>query len=608
MSWLIKLFFDLSKSAKSFVIFQWSKLTTRNKINKQLDLDKKMVASLSSKKLPNIKQLKRLPQTLSKTENIALKILLGTIFACFLILFYNLYFKNLTALPQNGGDFSEGLIGSPLYINPLLAHTDVDLDFSQLIYSGLLKYNSKLELVPDLAEKYEISEDQKIYTFYLKKNIKWHDNQNLTAGDVVFTFLSAQNPEYKSPLYQSFSNMAVEKIDDYTVKFTLNQPYAAFLNLLTTGILPQHIWYDTPAANAKLAVYNQKPIGSGPYKFKSLIKEKIGVIKSYTLEKNKNYYDKVPYINKIIYKFYPDYETAVNALNNKEIQSLSFLPKEYVKKVNKRDLTLNNVNLSQYSALFFNPKNNELLKNTKIKEALALAIDKKKIIEDALQGMGQIIDGPILPNSLGYNTAIKKYRFDPQQGLETLANDGWQLSGEFLKKKDQELKLTVTTVEQAEYIKIANMLKEFWNSIGINVEVQIIPKDKIQNDVINPRNYQILLYAENIGHDPDLFPFWHSSQREAPGLNLAFYANRKVDQLLEEARQTSDTTVRAAKYKEFQDLLLADQPAIFLYSPTYTYPLYKKIKGFELEKLASPQDRLIDIENWFVKTKYRLAK
>jgi len=608
VSSIIKLFLFLIETIKSFLVYNLSKFRKSQKIEQQKELDKKIVGSLGPGKLPSWKQFKRLPNTLTKIESLILRSFLVLMFICLIYLFYNVYYKNLQVLPKNGGEFAEGLIGSPLYINPILAYNDVDLDLSQIIFSGLLKYNDNLELVPDLAEKYEISQDQKIYTFYLKKNIKWHDDKELTASDVVFTFQSIQNPEFKSPLHRSFQGVTVEKLDDYAIKFTLQQPYADFLNLLTTGIIPQHIWYDIPAINAKLAIYNQKPIGSGPYKFKSLIKERSGLIRAYTLEKNKNYYERLPYINKIVFKFYPDYETATSALINKEVQNLNFLPRDYLKKINKRQYNLYNFPLVQYSALFFNPKNNELLKDKKIKEALAYAIDKNKIIEDVLLSQGQIIDGPILPNFPGYNPDIKKYSYAPQTSLEILTNNGWTIEGELLKKKDQELKVTLTTVEQTENIKVANLIKEFWTSIGVNVELQIVAKEKIENDVITPRNYQILLYGEIIGYDPDLFPFWHSSQKDAPGLNLAGYVNRNTDQLLEEARQTNDLKIRGAKYTEFQNILIDDLPAIFLYSPVYTYPTSKKIKGINLQEMAMPSDRFINIENWFIKTKRKFIK
>ena len=609
MDFLIKFFSQISQTIKKLALFKLENFKKKQKIGVQNELDKKIIGKLNKQKMPNWKQFKRLPQTLSGQENILLKILVVIILISLGFLIYFNYLKNLSNIPKDGGEFTEGSIGSPLYLNPLLAHTDVDLDLTKLIFSGLLKYNEKLELIPDLADKYEISQDQKTYTFYLKKNIKWHDDEDLTARDIIFTINSILDQDYKSPLYRSFSGISIEQLDDYTVKFILKEPYAGFLNLLTVGIIPQHLWYDIPTVNAKLADLNQKPIGSGPYKFKSLIKEKSGLIKVYTLEKNKNYYAKIPYINKIIFKFYPDYENAVNALTNKEVQNLSYIPKEFIKKFgNKRDINLDNLNLSQYSAIFFNSKNNKLLENKKIREALSYALDKNKILEDVLDNQGQIIDGPILPGFLGYNPNLKKYEYNPQKSLEILAGDGWMLSGEYLKKKDQELKITITTVEQTDNLKTASLLKEFWNSIGINVDIQTVPKDQIERDVIDQRNYQILLYGEMIGYDPDLFPFWHSSQKDAPGVNLANYVNRKADQLLEEARLTSDLKIRSQKYEEFQNILIDDLPAIFLYSPTYTYPLSKKIKGFNLQNIANPFDRFINIENWYMKTKKQFIK
>lgn len=607
----IKFLSNLSQNLKNFVVFQLNNIKKKKKIIQQKSFDKKIITNLNQKKIPRWNQFKQLPKTLNKNEAKIIKYLSLIILVLLVFLFYSNFLKNLTTVPKNGGEFSEGLIGSPLYINPILAqsHIDADLDLSKLIFSGLLKYDNNLKIVLDIAARYEISEDQKTYTFYLKENVKWHDGEKLTASDLVFTIQSIQDPDFKSPLFRSFATVAVEKIDDYTVKFTLQEPYAAFLNILTVGLIPQHLWYDIPSINARLANYNQKPIGSGPYKFKSLVKEKSGIIRLYVLEKNKDYYGKEPYLNKLILKFYPDYENAIEALINKEVQSLSFLPKEYLNKfINKREINLYNFNLSQYTSIFFNEKNNELFKNVAIKEALSYAINKDKIIEDVLQNQGQKIDGPILPGFLGYNPEIKQYQYDPKKALEILAENKWTLDGEFLKKDDLELKITLTTVEQTENITVANLIKEFWTSIGVNVDLQIIPKNKIEKEVINPRNYQALLFGQIIGYDPDLFPFWHSSQREHPGVNLANYANRKVDQLLEEARLTNDSQVRDQKYREFQNLLIADMPAIFLYTPTYTYPVNKKVKGIELQRIANPFDRFINIENRYIKTKKQIFK
>jgi len=320
---------SLSKNLKSFLVLQLDKFKKMRKINQQKHFDKKIVSNLNKRKIPRWKQLKQLSNILSFKENIIIKILAVIIFLCLVSIIYTNYFQNLATIPKNGGELTEGLIGAPLYINPILAQgrSDVDQDLSSLIFSGLLGYDADLRIVTDLAEKYEISEDQKTYTFYLKENLIWHDGEKLTASDVVFTFQSIQDPDFKSPLFRTFEGVLVEKTDDLTVKFTLQEPYAAFLNLLTVGLLPQHLWYDIPSSSATLAIDNQKPIGSGPFKFKSLIKEKSGIIKLYVLEKNKDYHGKVPYLDKIVFKFYPDYANAIEALINKDIQSLSFLPK-----------------------------------------------------------------------------------------------------------------------------------------------------------------------------------------------------------------------------------------------------------------------------------------
>lgn len=596
----------MSKNLKSFLALKLDSFKKSSKIRKQKHFDHKVISKARKQRFPRLKQLKQLPKMLEPKEKFIIKLLFLIILISGAAFGYFNYFRNFTTVPKNGGDLIEGLIGSPLHINPILAqsYADADIDLSSLIFSGLLKYNENLQIVPDLAERYEISEDQKTYTFYLRHGVKWHDGQDLTTSDIVFTIQSIQDPDFKSPLFRSFQGVNAEKVDDYTVKFTLQEPYAAFLNIMTVGIIPRHLWYDIPSNSATLSSNNQKPIGSGPYKFKSLVKEKSGVIKMYTLERNKDYYATQPYIDKIIFKFYPDYENAIEALTNKDVQSLSYLPKEYLNKfANKREFNIYNINLSQYTAVFFNPQHNELLKNKKVKEALLYAIDKNKILEDVLKNQGQVINGPILPGFLGYNPDIKKYEYLPQKSLEILADDGWKLDGEYLKKDTLELKITLTTVEQTDNITAANLIKDFWNSIGVNVELQIIPKDKIEKDVIMTRNYQALLYGEIIGYDPDLFPFWHSSQKEHPGVNLADYSNRKADQLLEEARLTNDTKTREQKYQEFQNILIEDLPAIFLYSPTYTYPVNKKIKGLNIPMIANPSDRFINIESWYIKTK-----
>lgn len=604
----IKKFFNRGKSKNSFTASVSKKFSKNQRIRNQKRLDQKLVAYLNKNKLPKFKQIKHLAKVLSSKEKLAIKILALLILVSAVWLGYNNIFKQLTYLPKNGGEFTEGLVGSPLYLNPILAQTnDVDIDISSLIFSGLMKYNKNLELETDLAEGYEYNEEENSYTFQIKKNIEWHDGEPFSAGDVVFTFQSIQDENFKSPLYRTFQGVEIEKIDDYSVKFTLAEKYAAFLNVLTVGILPEHIWYDIPPVTANISKFNQKPVGTGPFKFKSIIKESSGIIKSYTFEKNKDYYGKVPYINKVIFKFYPDQQLALDALINKNIDSVGFITKESLEKIiGKGSLNIYNFNLSQYTSIFFNTDKNELLDNVKLRKALAYAIDKKQIIESVLNNQGQDIHTPILPGFLGHSDEVQKYDFNPTKSAEILIGLGWELDGDYLKKDDIELKITLTTVDQPENVKTAEIIKQSWNNIGINVELQIVPRTQIQKEKLITREYEALLYGEVIGYDPDPYPFWHSSQREHPGVNLTNYANRKADELLEEARKTSDDESRIEKYIEFQNIIAENIPAIFLYAPTYTYPLSKAVKGLDIQRISNSSDRFIDIENWYIKTKKSL--
>jgi len=627
----------------------------------QKELDKKLIYSLNKKKIPTLKQLKYLPGVLNPKQRLVVGGLVLLIIFSLITIITNFFYRNFKATPTNGGEYTIGLVGAPQYLNPLLAQTnDVDTDISRLIFSGLLKYNNELQLTADLAAKWEISEDQKTYTFILKDNLKWQDGQPLTADDVIFTFQSIKDPEFKSPLLVSFRGIEVEKVDDKTVVFVLPQPYPAFLDLLTTGLLPLHIWGEIPPVNANLTEYNLKPIGSGPWEFKSLVKDRLGNIKSYTLAANNNYVERRAYLDKITLKFYPDFETAVAALKNHSIDGVGFLPKDFKSQLNgQKNLNYYSLALPQYTAIFFNQKQNELLKEKEIRKALALSIDKTKILTDTLQLDGEIINGPILPFDIKINPdqiinfnleaankildaagwqrmASQDYQafLDSEQqktasstpqnsqaaaaaeanqnptttqtvATTTAATSGLDSNQAFYRKKgDKILALTITTVNQSENTKAAKLIQDFWRQIGIKVDLEIIDSNKISREIIKPRSYEVLLFGIIVGSSSDPYPFWHSSQAQDPGLNLALFSNRNADLQLEEAKKTTDQEKQKVAYQKFQDIITAEIPAIFLYKPTYTYVADKKIKGINSNRITLPADRLNDSTKWYIKTNW----
>ena len=559
---------------------------------------------------PKRKQWAHLPKILSPKER-------WLVLGFFFVIFFSLmslavkdYLDKTEALPDYGGTYEEGIIGQPRFLNPVLAQiNDADRDLTQIIFSSLLKHDGRGNLIPDLAKNYEIKENGLVYEFFLKENIKWHDGETLTADDIVFTINTIQNPEYKSPLRINWNGVKVEKIDDYAVRFKLNNIYAPFLHNMTVGILPKHLWAGISAQNFHLAQYNHEPVGSGPYKFKELKQNKSGVIQSIELKKNKDFYLKDPYIENLIFEFFQNEETAIQALNKKQVDGLNFFSAAQQSKIQNKSANIYRINLPRYYAVFFNQTKTKVLSDKTARLALAYATDKKEIIEKILNNEGLIADSPLLPNSLGYTKEIKIYDFAPEHAKNILRADGWKdTDGDgILEKKinNENLKfeITLVTADWPELIKAANLIKEQWGKIGAKINLEIAGLGAIQEDYIRPREYQAILFGEVLGSDPDPFAFWHSSQKRDPGLNLALYDNEKIDKVLEEARQNLDKKIRIEKYEEFQKLLVDDVPAVFLYSPAYLYPVNKKVKGVSLENLPLPSYRFSQIENWYIKTK-----
>ncbi len=578
---------------------------------KETDINHQLLAQLNLKKIPSWHQLKQLPKVLDKQEKIRFRLAYALLIFSVLGLIGAWYNKNSSSQADHGGAYTEGLIGAPNFINPAFATSDVDRDLVKLVFAGLMNTDNNGNLVPDLASGYSIDAEQKIYTFELRNDVKWHDDMPFTADDVVFTVERIKNPEYKSPLRSSFNGVTVNKLDDYRVQFILDKPFAAFLSILTIGILPEHLWYSIPDFGAELAELNKKPIGCGPYKFETLTKDSSGNVKNYILSSNHNYHLGRPYIDELTLKFYSDFETAASALQNKNVDGLMYLPKSYKEQIKNRSVVYKNLQSPQYTAVFFNPQQNGLLNDVKFRRALALATDKNKILQEALNNDGQVIQGPILPDSLGYDENVKDLDYDLEAAKKELEFLGWTLKegSNIRQKNEQELTIKLTTIDQEENTEAANILKEAWEALGIKVELDIVAKSKVRQDIIEPRNYQVLLYGQIININAGPYPFWHSSQVAAPGLNLSIFSNSDIDKTLEKLRNSNNDLEKADLLNTFEKKLLEQHLAIFLYNPTYTYPVAKKLKGLdELKFINLPADRLANISTWFIKTKRSLAK
>lgn len=519
------------------------------------------------------------------------------------------YLDNTQAVAADGGEYTEAMVGQVRFANPILSQTnDIDADLVSLTFSSLLKTNEKGNLENDLAESYEISEDKLTYTFHIKQDVKWHDGENLTTDDIIYTIKTIQDDNYYSPLIANWKGVRTEKVDDYTMRFILKNVYSPFLNNLTFGILPQHLWEQISANEFPLSELNFQPVGSGPYKFKNLKKDKNGKIISMTLEKNYDFYGQKPHIKKITLMFYQNESDAISAFNRKEVEGINYLSPENLNKIVDLDnKNVSRLNIPRYYAVFFNQTQSKALADKTVRLALAYAVNKDDLVSEILKNEGQKVETPIPSQLLGYNPNTKIYNFDKEYAKTLLDGAGWiDNNGDRIREKGEEkLEFTLVATNWTYIAATATELQAMWKEIG--AEVKIETAENIQDDYIKSRAYQSILFGEILSYDPDPFAFWHSSQKKDPGLNLALYDNSDADKILEEARKETDPNIRAQKYQEFQNLVIEDIPAIFLYSPNYIYIQHNSIKGMNIENIIVPSDRFNNVENWYIKTK-RIAK
>ncbi len=517
----------------------------------------------------------------------------------------SIYHAKTRVIADFGGEYKEGSVGQPAHINPVLAlSNDIDSDLSQIIYNGLLKYDKQGKLIPDLAESYEISDDKTTYTFHLRKNVTWHDGTPFTAGDVLFTFNLISDPTYKSPLRSNWQGVTADSPDNYTIVFKTT-PYVGFLNNATFGILPKHLWESIKPDNFSLTSLNLEPIGTGPFKYSSVQKDSRGNILSYKLVANPNYYAGKPYLSRITFNFYTDEKSAIDAYVRKEIMGISSLSTGNITLIkNQKNSVIYELPIPRYFAVFINQVKSLPLADNQVRQALNYATNRDELIKTVLNGEGTPIYSPILSGMIGYSPDLGRVSFDIEKAKQILDDAGWKISDSGIREKNgKQLEINLVTTDWDEFSKSAEVLKNQWGKIGIKVNVNDYSVSDIQQNYIRPREYEALLFGQSVGADPDPYSFWHSSQQKDPGLNLALFGDSTTDKLIEDGRVEFDAQKRTQDYIDFQNALVKELPAIFLYSPKYIYPVNKSLQGIDIQNLVSPSKRFSEIEKWYITTK-----
>lgn len=580
-------------------------------------------ASTNNQPLNFKRRISRAVKTLSILEKTAFSLaLIIALFTGYKLL--NIAYNSFSIeIPAQGGTVHEAATDFSRFINPVLGRGDVDKDLITLIFSGLVKPDETNNLVNDLAESVTKSDDGLTYTATLKQGATFHDNTPITADDVVFTVQKIQDPAIKSPLSGNWVGVVVRKVDDRTVTFTLPQSYEPFIQNLTLGILPSHLWANTTADAFDINPLNRKPIGSGPYRVASSKESAPGVVSQYVLEPFANYSSEKPFIGQYIFDMYKDEESAIKAVLSGSADIVSGLSIDTFS-TNKAALLkkaqIYTPALPRLFGLFFNQNSSPVLLNAEVRKALEQSIDRNDLINTVRDGYGTPTDSPIPGILLSTNTEasssdeVKVNKSDlVALAQETLTAKGWKkdAGGVFQKQvtnsKKQvsttRLSLTISTSNSPELKAIAQYVADVWKNVGAEVSVQIYESADLADKVVRPRKYDILLFGQVVGRDWDLYPFWHSSQQKDTGLNLSMYANKKVDAALDKLRSNSSEDDKQKAVETIISEIKNDRPAIFLYSPEYILLMSHSVKGVNLESIDSGNERLYRISKWYTNTK-----
>jgi len=506
-------------------------------------------------------------------------------------------------LGASGGTLREGVLGVPRFVNPVLATTRADQDMSTLLFRGLYRHGMDGELTPDLAEQVTVSDDGLTYNVKLRQNQYWHDGAVVNADDVIFTIGLIQNPELRSPAGGAWNAVTVERVDEYELNIVLAEPYSPFIENLTIGILPQHVWEFVLTDEFPFSPFNIEPIGSGPFKLENVTRDQSGLVTRYDLTRFAKY-QPASHADAVSVRFFANEADIVDALERDLITHTAALSNERVAYLTERYIVYE-APLPRVFAFYPNQNRNPALRDRTARQALSVAINRADLIKTVLAGYGEATTTPI-PVGFDATTTTTTATTTPMAAT-ILLDGGWQKTdaGGWEKIIDEEtvpLAVTIATVNTPLFEKTAEYVARAWETLGVDVGIAFYDQSDLVQAVIRPRNYELLLYGTEIGRALDYYPFWHSSQREDPGLNVALYTSISADGLLESYRVTRDQSQQAELLQTFTDEIVSEIPAIFLFNPTFTYVTSSDTPLTLPKRLTRPSDRLAAIANWHVES------
>jgi len=507
----------------------------------------------------------------------------------------------------DGGIYVEGVVGSPRYLEPILAASDVDQDVVRLVFAGLTQLDRDGSVIPDLAT-FTTDADGKVWTFTIRDDAKWHDGQPVTAADVVYTVTLVQDKAYVGPYSDAFRGVIVEAPNPRTVRFRLPDAFGSFAANTTLPLMPAHRLIGVGYNELPRQPFNQRPIGAGPFRVVEADARQV------TLTRNDDYY-KVhpertrPYLDRVVLRSYPAASEALTALSRGEIDGVAGLSTADA----ERARTFKNVSLysfptSDYTALFFNVRPDKTtFRDRVVRQAIAMAIDKGKVLDLAVDGRGRVADELVPPTSWAYVKDIKRYDRSLEEARRILDEADWKdHDGDGVRDKGGvRLAFGVSTSDEPSRVASALRIIDDLKQIGIAADLRAVPFNQLLSKVVPERTYDTLLIGITGSGDPDPYPLFHSSEIADPGHNFSGYFTLPLDRALESSRRTSDQPKRLELLAPVFQAIAVEVPVVFLYFSDYLYAQSKQVQCLRIMPITSPSDRLWNAYDWYVKTAVR---
>jgi peptide/nickel transport system substrate-binding protein len=506
--------------------------------------------------------------------------------------------------PRSGGTYTEGMVGSLTALNPLYPAQDANgHDAAALLFEPLVRVGPRGAVAGLLSSHWDISQDQRSYVFTIRPNARWSDGSAVAAGDVVFTVRTVQDPQYPGVvLGASWKDIVATELDAGHVRFTLPGRNASFMaTIAQLDIVPAHLLAGKSMGEVAGPAVTGQPVGSGPFQISQRLSDRI------LLQRNPFTWRR-PWIDTIVLRFFPTEVSALDALDRGQIDGLAGLSSYGVARESRnRQVRVQAAATYQFTELLFNLKPDvTLFQDKRVRKAIAMAIDRKAIIRDILQGQARPAVGPI-PQAItwAFDAAATPPKYDPTGAAKMLDDAGWtrQPDGSRVRVGTVLGFQLVVSGDLPPYRAVAQAVANDLAQIGVDVTVQPQTTAVLIHDSLNSRTFQMALTAFDNGPDPDVFPFWHSTQAHSGGFNfVSMRRNVFIDKDLEDGRASLDLPTRAKAYADLQELFAEEVPAVYLYSPTYTSAFASRIHGVQMDSALEPEERFAHVDQWYIES------